>query len=234
MKAVYAGTGASAHKLNLLAQWVRETVAQCKNGKIDVIRFIEIDIPNIVPGFYVHVEDDDKMKGVRAFISDDHLGMVVSESIYESASNGCMFSMEIILHEIGHLFLHHQYSSLSLQSHAGSYAARIKDTGTANDAEWQATTFALCVLYPYSELRMCKNNEEIMLRFEVTRKQAERAKRHADRLNKRELSRVFDTEQRWLSQVFRSLPQNGKATTESHGPSEQLSLFKARQTINLS
>ncbi|ESZ40246.1 hypothetical protein X731_26050 [Mesorhizobium sp. L2C054A000] len=224
MNDVFVSKAASANKIRILAEWVRREFSVHESQGFDVIRFIELDLPKIFPGIQTYIEADEKMGSVRAFISADPLGLVVSESIYEGASNGCMFSTEIILHEAGHLFLHHKYAALGLNSASGPYEERIKDAGLAHSAEWQATMFALCFLYPFPRLKKVKTASEVSEIYKVSKNQANRVLKHLNRLRVRTNSTDPVTDKIWLRTIAESLPRNNRQSSMSK-LSSQLLLF---------
>jgi IrrE N-terminal-like domain len=218
---VYTSRGASLHQINSLAEWVREHVAQVKDGNLDVIKFVEIDLQSIFPGLYVEILSDEDMGCRRAAISSDPLGIIVSESIYEGAANGCMFSSEVILHEVGHLFLHHKFQRIGLNNASSEhYEDQFLNTNNANSAEWQATSFAMCLLYPYSKIRN-RDLDNIQTDFRVTKKQAFRISSHMNRLRLRETSRDENLEARWILATLKALPKKER----QYQPGDQLNLF---------
>lgn len=222
MKAVFDTRGASTHQLKMLADWVRSISNGATERCFDVIKFIEIDLQAIFPDLFIFIEPDDKMRASRAFISDVPLGIVISESIYEGACSGDLFSTEVILHEVGHLFLHRKYSPLSLNS-APVYSNRIQGMNLANNAEWQATTFAMCLLYPYPGEAEKRSAHYIRMRYSTTLRQAERVAQHFERLRARDAHRNPDRDRKWLKSVINSLPKNER--TELARVGDQLTLF---------
>jgi hypothetical protein len=224
MKDAFVVRPASANNLNSLAEWVRANSSQTELS-FDPISFIELDLPRIIRGFYVHIELDDVMGNRRAFITNQPLGMVVSESIYEAASNGCMHACEVILHEVGHIFLHHKYATLGLNSAAAIYENRIKLTSTANSAEWQATTFALCVLYPYYRLKDIRTHEEVFKLYNVSCRQADRIISHITRLHRRQKHRNIKSEGKWLYEIQKSLREKNISQHQTRFQSQLLLFF---------
>ncbi|MCF6114057.1 ImmA/IrrE family metallo-endopeptidase [Mesorhizobium muleiense] len=225
MNDVFVSKAASANKIRILAEWVRTEFSVHENRAFDVIRFIELDLPKIFSGLHTYIEADEKMGPVRAFISTEPLGLVVSESIYEGASNGCMFSAEIILHEVGHLFLHHKYAALGLNSASGHYEERVKDSGLAHSAEWQATMFALCFLYPFSTLKKIQMASDVSKLYKINQKQANRVLKHVSRLKIRLNSTDTATDKIWLRTITGSLPRKNKQNSTSKLRSQLLLFF---------
>jgi hypothetical protein len=222
MKAVFDTRGASTHQLKMLADWARSISTGANEGNFDVIEFIEIDLQKIFPDLGIFIEPDNEMGASRAFISDAPLGIVVSESIYEGACSGDLFSTEVILHEVGHLFLHGKYSPLSLNS-APAYSNRIHGMSVANNAEWQATTFAMCFLYPFPGEADKRTANYVQIRYRATRRQAERVAQHFERLRIRDTHRNLQRDRKWLGDVINSLPKYG--LQESYRTGDQLTLF---------
>lgn len=204
MKNVYIGEGASVHAINSLADWIRQTIAQSVEGNFDVIRFIELDIQRIFPSLYVHILNDNEMGASRAYIQEDPLAIVVSESIYNGACSGCLFSTETILHEVGHLILHRRYAKTRMNSSSSRYENEIIGAANFHSAEWQANIFAICLLYPYDSKEEL-SWESFSQRYRGTRRQFERLKRHVSRLKARERHRHITQERRWVEKVVNTL-----------------------------
>ncbi|WP_095201419.1 ImmA/IrrE family metallo-endopeptidase [Mesorhizobium carmichaelinearum] len=224
MKNVYIAKGASLHQINRLAETIRASAFDSSEGEIDIIRYLEIDLPKIFPGLYLFIEDDVTMGARRAFISEDPLGIVVSESIYEAAAQKSAFATEVLLHEVGHLFLHHRYAALGLNNADAVYRDRIKDTPLPNSAEWQATAFALCFLYPYSFCKRYKTAIEIKKAYKLTERQAIRIHKHLGRLKMRQDQTSLSKEGNWIKTVISDLPPK-KAIERTADPVGQFSLF---------
>lgn len=221
MKAVFDTRGASAHQLKMLADWVRSISNTKSEDSFDVIKFIEVDLQIIFPDLEIFIEPDSQMGGSRAFLSDSPLGIVVSESIYEGACSGDLFSTEVLMHEVGHLFLHGKYSPLRLNS-APSYSSRVLGMSIANNAEWQANTFAICLLYPYPADPEKRTPQFIQARYRTTKRQAERVAQHFARLKARDSDRDVKRDNVWLDRVLKSLPKN---TRRGGKAGEQLTFF---------
>lgn len=227
MEDVYANRAASLNGIDTLASWVREKISEVESDKLDVIRFVEIDLPKVFPGIYIEIEADEKMPFQRAFISDERFSIVVSESIYEGASNGCLFSSEVILHEVGHLFLHYKYRSKGLNNASLPYKPRFKNTSTANSAEWQATAFALCMLYPKEKFSPDESDYTLYKRVGATKKQAERIRNHLSRVKWRTRTGRNNKEIRWLKDIINEIKEIGVDTSSWHPKnSSQLSFFR--------
>ncbi|MES0022423.1 MULTISPECIES: hypothetical protein [unclassified Mesorhizobium] len=224
MKNVYVAKGASLHQINRLAETIRTSAFGPGEGELDIIRYLEIDLPKIFPGLYLFIEDDVTMGSRRAFISEDPLGIVVSESIYEAAANKSAFAMEVLLHEVGHLFLHHRYAALGLNNADAVYSDSVRNTPLPNSAEWQATAFALCFLYPYSFCKKYKSANEIRKSYKLTEKQAIRISRHLSRLKVRKNETVASNDGNWIKAVISELPKRA-SLERTPDPLGQLSLF---------
>lgn len=216
MLEVFSARGASLHQLNALAEWVRLNVANIKDGKFDVIRFVEIDLPNLFPGLYVEIENDNLMGRKKAYLSADPLGIVVAESIYNRAADGCLNAAETILHEVGHLFLHERYKTLGLNDAFGKYKQQFKDMSATNSAEWQAKTFAVCVMFPYSIFMKYKSRLELQVYFDLSVEQSDRVLEHIKKLRMREAERRQQSERRWIESVVGSLPREARGGHVSH------------------
>ncbi|QDB99098.1 hypothetical protein [Mesorhizobium sp. 8] len=224
MKNVYVARSASSTQINLLAEWVRTTLSP-NNEDFDTIRFVEIDLPKLFPSIYIHIESDDKMGLRRAFVVERPLGIVVSESTYEGASNGCLFSQEVILHEVGHLILHYRYAKLGLNSAAQPYIDRIKNTPLANSAEWQAASFALSILYPSSILKNIKSPNDIVEKYDVSLNNGVRIFNHIKRIRTRTACTDREFDKKWLREILNSLSRKDLKRLETKFQSQLLLFF---------
>jgi hypothetical protein len=224
MLEVFCSRGASLHQLNSLAEWVRENVAKVRCGKLDVIKFVELDLPHFLPGFYLEIEDDHVMGRRKAYIAKDAPRIVVAESIYNRACAGNLEASETILHEVGHLFLHDKYKSLGLNDAHGRYKQQIKDTNAGNSAEWQAKAFAMCLLFPYSYFRKYNDRLEFQVYFDLSVEQSNRVLAHLKKLRLRDGERSSIQDRRWVKSVVSAL-WRAKSDTEETKLNDQLDLF---------
>jgi IrrE N-terminal-like domain len=158
------------------------------------------------------------------------LGIVVAESIYEGASNGCLFSSEIILHEVGHLFLHHKYEKVGLHSIKGIYKEQIVNTNPSNSVEWQANTFAICALFPFNVTKNFNSSTEIKAKFGLSEKNSLRIFSHVHKLRMRETYRNLYKDHLWLQSVISDLKSFGRNEVEKNDCEIQLSLFGPPRT----
>ena len=211
MKNVYVNNEASINRIRLLAEWAYSQNCKRPDADFDVVRFVEIELPAIVPGIYVHIETDDVMGSRRAFVSEKPLGLVVSESVYDAASQGCLFSSEVILHEVGHILLHHRYATLGLNDAHGVYRPQIRNMAVVDGAEWQATTFAMCLLYPLQRLESVKSMDEILEIYDSTPKQASRILRHVDKMIVGRRKAASTVDRKWLRSIVNTLPKAPEA-----------------------
>ncbi len=201
MDDVFSPMGASIAKIDALANWVRKFANTASNGEFDIIRFIEIDLPRVIDGFYVEIERDDVLGNRRAYIDEDEPILVVSESIYNGAANKCYFSIGIILHEIGHLFMHSKYLMRGLNSGAGKYQPTMLKMKTYESAEWQANIFALSFLYPCEKYGSVKDENALSKQLPITKKQAALAINHMRKVQvKKNNASAFDVN-KWVANV---------------------------------
>lgn len=208
MKNIFINNEASTNRIRLLAEWTAGQISQSVNENFDVIRFVELELPKIIPGIYLHIESDDVMGARRAFVGEKPLSLVVSESVYEGASQGCLFSSEVVLHEVGHLLLHHRHATLGLNDAHGRYQPQIRDTRVSEGAEWQATSFALCFLYPLASFKETNSPEQILTRYKTaTRKQASRILRHVDRMKSARRGANYHEDRSWVKSIVKAFPK---------------------------
>ena len=223
MLEVFSTRGASLHQINSLAEWVRDKIANISDGKFDVIKFVELDLPVFFPGLYLEIEADLFMGRRKAYLSSDSLGIVVSESVYNRASEGCLIAAESILHEVGHLFLHDKYKCLGLNDGHGPYQEQIKNTNPSNSAEWQAKNFAICVLFPYSRFKNTRDRVELQVYFDLNVAQANRIIEHIKKLRSRERDQNQKADRLWMRSVVRRLVPD--INERVHNAKDQFELF---------
>jgi hypothetical protein len=216
----YDSRGASLHQINALAEWIRNSLASVRNGTLDVITLIEIDMPKIFPGLYVEIKSNDIMGNRNAYVHAEPLGIVVSEGVYEKASCGCINSCEIILHEVGHIFLHSKHAHLELNNAYGEYKPQFQRQEAARSAEWQARNFAFCMLFPYSRIKEFRSKLEIAVYLNVSHKLSERIEQHLRKLRLRESERDLKKESKWVSSIIKHVRMVKNLSTDKSGQLE--------------
>lgn len=158
----------SKQKIRNLSQLVRgllTAVGAAREGWVDIVDVIEVQLPKLMPEFeYSYVEQDDPvLAGAEAITYPDRQQMLISASVYEGACNGNGRDRFTLAHELGHLILHKGVSSYARQT------SEDRDHRVYEDSEWQADTFAAEFLMPYDEVRsFCCTVGDIKSRFGVS------------------------------------------------------------------
>jgi hypothetical protein len=141
-----------------------------EDEKIDVVRFVEFEVPKIVDGFELIVEADSEFESdILALARACPPQIVVRESVYKSAVGGFPTARLILAHELGHLFcrppemvgddLHFDVSWDGDELNP--------DELFCQKAEWHADEFAAEFLTP-SAIAIRLSAEEIKLKFGVS------------------------------------------------------------------
>jgi IrrE N-terminal-like domain len=130
--------------------------------KFDMIIFVELILPKILPDFYYEVLEKNEMGSDEARTYPDKFCMQIRTDIYDAASNGDRRAQFTLAHELGHLILH-----TGIDKYA-SFARSGTDHKIYEDSEWQADTFASEFLMPFDEAIKCKSVNEIFNNFGVS------------------------------------------------------------------
>jgi len=231
MQDIYTSKGTSLHQINALAEWVRISVARVNDGTLDVIRFVELDLPKIIPGLHLEIESDDLMGRTRAYVRADGIGIVVAESIYNSAVGGCLSATETILHEIGHIFLHRTYAYKDLNDSRGIYTKQFHTMGPMNIAEWQARMFAFCMLFPYSVYGKYTDRLQIQVYTNYSISICEKIARHVRLMRLREADYKPEKTKEFLQKILASNRIGQQAANQPETAQIQLSFFYNQKTV---
>lgn len=112
------------------------------NSRFDIIKFIDLILPQIDPAFeYLEIVDDDELPDCYAKAFPSQHRIVVRNSVYEGAANGNVRDRFTLSHELGHYILH----GLGNVSYARNTSEPIQ---AFRNPEWQANTFAGELLVP--------------------------------------------------------------------------------------
>lgn len=166
---LFISRGLSAATIEGVARATRTLCDIGENQDFDILRFLEVDILRILPDFYLFVEDDFRMDGSQAFVTEDSSGIVVAESVYNDAHAGMFYARKILAHEFGHVLLHHQRGYETKHSTRSGYTKQLSNMDTFNSAEWQADTYAILLLVPTTK---AISPEELCRRYKMSAKQA--------------------------------------------------------------
>lgn len=205
-----------------LAKATRSLVDLSENEEFDVIRFLEVDIIKIVPEFYLYIEDDAEMGGVKAFTTPDSKGIVVAESVYNDACHGYFYARKILAHEFGHVLLHHEIENTAKHFEFACYDKQNKHMNPNDSAESQAEIFGILLLIPEQFVCNGKIDERFKKKNRISERMADYVARKISSLKKS--GKYFD--QAETQKVIDSLVNrsSGSAKENLH-KCAQLSLF---------
>lgn len=170
---LYISRGLSAVTITAIAKATRSLCDIGDRENFDIIRFLECEIYRIIPDFYLFIERDCEMNGSKAFTTEDSLGIVVAESVYNDACNGLFYAKKILAHEFGHILLHHNKGFETKHFTLNGYKKQIKGTETYHSAEWQADTFAIVLLIHPSQVCPSTDRRAFEEKYRISRRQSE-------------------------------------------------------------
>ena len=111
----------------------------------DVVRFLEHDMLNFDPDFYVQIVPDGDMGVKHAEACPSEHTIRIAESVYIRAVAGSGRARGTIAHEIGHYIMHDGTSVRCARTH--------ELVPTFQDPEWQAKVFQSALLAPEHIIR---------------------------------------------------------------------------------
>ncbi|MBY3154337.1 ImmA/IrrE family metallo-endopeptidase [Rhizobium laguerreae] len=167
---LFISKGLSAATIEGIAKATRSLCDISEDEDFDILHFLEVDILRVFPEFYLFVEEDFRMDGSQAFVTEDSTGIVVAESVYNDARAGFFYARKILAHEFGHVLLHHNRGFETKHSTRSPYTKQLRKMDTFNSAEWQADTYAILLLIPtknsYSAI-------DLRQKYKISAKQAD-------------------------------------------------------------
>jgi Zn-dependent peptidase ImmA (M78 family) len=161
-----------------IAWRIRLAVGLDNRKDFPVVRFMELILPQVqgFEEFEYEIVDSHEMAGTEGFTHINEKKIVLPREVYDGACNNDGRSRFTIAHELCHLFLHPK-DRLSLNRSTANVPAY-------KDVEWQANTFAGCILMPKTMILACSSLDEIVKEFVVSQEAAEvRATKCGTRLN---------------------------------------------------
>lgn len=136
------------------------TALSIPSGPVNLVKLLEHVLPELLPGFWWDVVDENEMGADLARTYPDQRLILIRNDVYEGLHDKVRRDRFTIAHEFGHLFLHQGEIALPRgpQTNHKHY----------EDSEWQADTFAAEFLMPYEEVLAMTSPEEIGERFLVS------------------------------------------------------------------
>ncbi|ANM16726.1 hypothetical protein AMK06_CH01817 [Rhizobium sp. N541] len=167
---LFISKGLSAATIEGIAKATRSLCDISEDVDFDILHFLEVDILRVFPEFYLFVEEDSRMDGSQAFVTEDSTGIVVAESVYNDARAGFFYARKILAHEFGHVLLHHNRGYETKHSTRSPYTKQLRKMDTFNSAEWQADTYAILLLIP---TKKCCSASELRQKYRISARQAD-------------------------------------------------------------
>lgn len=170
---LYCSRAISAASLSRLSQATRSLCDLSDHDDFDIIQFLEFGIYRIIPDFYLFIERDENMNGSKAFVTEDSLGIVVSESVYNDACGNLFYAKKILAHEFGHVLLHNNRHFETKHFTFETYEKQLKKTEAFHSMEWQADIFGICLIVPPSNLGYIKDLRSFSKKYKMSERQAQ-------------------------------------------------------------
>ena len=160
----------SAKDIELITLAWRDTLAVFDLWVPDVIRILEIDLPNIFRQFALLVRSDPEMGDAEAYTEFNPPHISVRESVYQLARAQDSRARMTFSHELGHLVMHPSEVA-NLRSEGALQRAR--EIPPYKSAEWQAKKFASLFLMPTHVVRQFATARELSEGCKVSLQAAE-------------------------------------------------------------
>lgn len=106
---------------------------------VDVLRILEIDMPNLFPNFDYEILTEEQL-GVHGLTTPDENKIYIREDVYNGAARGEGRDRLTIMHEIFHFLFHRKQNIRLVQK--GFAREDVNRPITYKDPEWQADAFA--------------------------------------------------------------------------------------------
>lgn len=155
----------SRQQINSTAMFVRKLDGTENELYFDIVRFIEIKLPQLIPSFSFIIAEKSMLGECHGLTYPDRNEIHIREDVYGRALEGSGRDRLTMAHELFHL-LQHEKRNISY--------ARIKseyDIETFRDPEWQANAFGGELLIP-AHLIHNMTVEEIVEKCKVSYKAA--------------------------------------------------------------
>jgi len=130
---------------------------------VDMLRLIELILPQVWDDFRYEIVPDRELGDAEATTSMNERVIRISESCYAAARRGHPRYPFTLAHELGHLLLHTGRQTSLARGTVKAYV----------DPEWQANAFASAFLMPPDGVKACGCISDIMRRYGVSRPAAE-------------------------------------------------------------
>jgi hypothetical protein len=133
------------------------------SDRVDMLRLIELVLPNALDGFQYEIVPDEELGEAEATTSTTVRLIKISESCYEAARHGQPRPQFTLAHEFGHLMLHTGKPAAMARGEIKAFA----------DPEWQADNFAGSFLAPKAMVDTCPSTSSLMTKSGLSREASE-------------------------------------------------------------
>ena len=162
---IYRATPVSRQWIRGMVRYIREQTGTQNDIYFDVVRFLEVQLPQMIEDFSVEIVKVSSMLNKVGETFPAECKIFIREDIYEKAINGDGYARYGIAHEIGHLLIN-DIDSISLCRMEEGEKLKAYE-----DPEWQADCFAGELLM-YHPLVKNLSAREIAVKCGVTPKAA--------------------------------------------------------------
>lgn len=132
----------SREQIRKMAWIVRKAAGEEKRLYFDIVRFLDVVLPKIDPGFSLIIEEKEKMGECHGLTYPDRNEIHIREDVYDRALNGSGRDRLTMAHELFHL-LQHEKNNISYARVVGN-----QKVAAFRDPEWQADAFGGELLIP--------------------------------------------------------------------------------------
>ncbi len=160
--------GKSRRQIFRIADVVRKVACPENEAWLDVVRLVEVILPQAYEEFVYHVVPDEELGDAHAKTFPDQRVMVISKSTYDGARRGQGRPRFTLAHEIGHLFMHRGVAMARPTASGEMRVAMVAPAKTYESSEWQAEAFGGGLLMPADHFRTCRSIQEVANLFGVT------------------------------------------------------------------
>lgn len=144
---------------------LRQDFDLSESAQFPIVEFVELILPQIMPGFIFLVETKEEMRNSHGLTLPEENCIKIREDVYENAIAGIGRDRFTVAHELGHYLLH-QVQNIVLARTGNNKIEAFRNP------EWQADTFAAELLMPINLIEGTDNKFSISERFGVSYKAA--------------------------------------------------------------
>lgn len=142
-KAVRKAKPVSRQDIRTIASVVRGWEGCTNQLFFDIVHFMEITLPQIVPAYTFEVSSMEEMGAAHGLTYPDKAIVKIREDVYERAVDGNGRDRLTIAHELFHLLMHEDSNIVFARGN------EVNDIKPYEDPEWQADAFGGELLVPH-------------------------------------------------------------------------------------